>query len=65
MERGVEIVDQWFEQPNVHFLAPGELHWGILRQLMIEGQARGPLLYKGKESQKVIRVLKGKTGDGA
>lgn len=44
MEQGVEIVDQWFEQPNVHFLAPGELHWGILRQLIIEGQARGPLL---------------------
>lgn len=44
LDRAVEVVDQWIEQPNVRMLAPGERHWPILRQMMTEGQARGPLL---------------------
>ena len=38
------IVDEWLEQPNVDVLAPGERHWGILRKLLPEAQARGPLV---------------------
>ncbi len=38
------LVDEWFEQPNVQFLAPGDSHWGILKRMMIDGQARGPLV---------------------
>jgi toxin-antitoxin system PIN domain toxin len=37
------IVDQWLEQPNVRLLAQGDGHWPILRQMMIDGQASGPL----------------------
>jgi uncharacterized protein len=37
----VEIVDRWLEQPNVRLLAPGENHWGLLRQTIVAGQARG------------------------
>ena len=44
LERIIEVVDMWFEQPNVRFLTPGDRHWDLLRQMMTEGQARGPLL---------------------
>jgi toxin-antitoxin system PIN domain toxin len=44
LERAIEVVDLWTEQPNVRMLTPGERHWPILRQMMKEGQARGPLL---------------------
>ena len=39
----VAIVDSWLEQPCVQALAPGELHWGLVRQMLVEGQAAGPL----------------------
>ena len=44
LDRAVEVVDLWMEQPNVRMLTPGERHWLILRQMASEGQARGPLL---------------------
>jgi toxin-antitoxin system PIN domain toxin len=44
LDRAVEVVDQWMEQPNVRMLTPGERHWPLLRQMMTAGQARGPLL---------------------
>lgn len=40
----VDVVDQWLGQPNVRLLGPGEHHWSSLRQMIIEGQARGPLI---------------------
>jgi len=43
-EEAAQLVDGWLKQPNVRVLAPGENHWSVLRQVMIEGQARGPLL---------------------
>jgi toxin-antitoxin system PIN domain toxin len=43
LEEVVRVVDQWLEQPNVKLLAPGDLHWVLLRKLLIAGQARGPL----------------------
>jgi predicted nucleic acid-binding protein len=30
------------EQPNVRLLPAGEQHWSLLRQMLLEGQARGP-----------------------
>ena len=44
VERAIEVVDLWMEQPNVRMLTPGDRHWPILRQMISEGQARGPLL---------------------
>jgi toxin-antitoxin system PIN domain toxin len=44
VEEAVVVVDQWLEQPNVRFLAAGEEHWSLLRRMLIEGQARGPLV---------------------
>jgi uncharacterized protein len=43
-EEAAEIVGQWLEQPNVRLLSPGDQHWSILRQMLVEGQARGPLV---------------------
>lgn len=39
----VSIVDEWLSLPNVAILKPGERHWSILRGLLPESQARGPL----------------------
>ena len=43
-EEAVQLVDQWLDQPNVRLLAPGDQHWSILRQMLMDGQARGPLV---------------------
>lgn len=40
----VEIVDQWVKQPNIRLLGPGENHWSLLRQMIVDGQVRGPLI---------------------
>ncbi len=43
-EEAAQIVDQWLEQPNVRLLPAGDLHWSLLRQMLLDGQARGPLI---------------------
>ena len=40
----VEIVAGWLERPTVALVHPGERHWEILRSLLEEGQAPGPLV---------------------
>ena len=44
LPEAVQIVERWMEQPNVRPLAPGDDHWTFLRQMIIEGQAPGPLI---------------------
>jgi len=44
MEDARKVVDAWCAQPNVRFIGPGEQHWATLRQVMVDGQAKGPLL---------------------
>jgi toxin-antitoxin system PIN domain toxin len=39
------VVKQWMELPQVRMLAPGERHWFLLQQMLIEGQAKGPLIF--------------------
>jgi len=39
-----DIVATWLDQPLVTVLHPGERHWEILRRLLVEGQAPGPLV---------------------
>jgi predicted nucleic acid-binding protein len=34
----------WLEQPNIAVLETTERHWEILRTMIDEGQARGPLV---------------------
>jgi uncharacterized protein len=38
------LVDQWVKQPNVRLLGPGDNHWSFLRQMIVDGQVRGPLI---------------------
>jgi toxin-antitoxin system PIN domain toxin len=40
----VEVVDGWFDQPNVQALTPGDGHWTLFRQMVAGGQASGPLV---------------------
>jgi uncharacterized protein len=44
VEEASAIVAGWLERPSVTLLNPGERHWEILRNLMVKGQARGPLV---------------------
>lgn len=44
VEEAAQVVDEWMEQPNVRVLAPGENHWPLFRQMIVEGQAPGPLI---------------------
>ena len=37
-------MDRWLDQPNLRILAPGEDHWPLFRQMMVEGQAPGALI---------------------
>ena len=38
------MVASWLSQPPVGILEPGDRHWDILRGLVREGQAAGPLI---------------------
>ena len=42
-EAGI-VIDSWLEHPLVVVLTPGDYHWPLLRQMVIEGQAAGPLV---------------------
>jgi toxin-antitoxin system PIN domain toxin len=44
VEQAVEIVEEWLAQPNVRILAPGDEHWSMLKRMMVEGRALGPLV---------------------
>jgi len=41
--KAIQIVDSWLEQPNVRAIGPGEQHWTLFRQMLVEGQASGDL----------------------
>ncbi len=43
-EQAAQVVEAWLDQPNVRLLAPGERHWPLFRQMITEGQARGPMV---------------------
>ena len=43
LEEAVGVVDSWLEQPNIRLLAAGSGHWTLFRQMLVEGQAAGPL----------------------
>jgi len=43
MSGALAIVQRWLDLPHVRLLAPGEQHWSLLRQMLTEGQAKGPM----------------------
>ncbi len=43
-EEAAEVIDGWLAQPRVRIVHPGPRHWEILRRLVVEDQAPGPLV---------------------
>jgi toxin-antitoxin system PIN domain toxin len=43
MKEAIATVEQWLTQPNIRPLSPGERHWPIFQQMLLEGQAHGPM----------------------
>jgi uncharacterized protein len=37
------IVDQWLDIPQVRLLVPGDDHWTLLKNMLVDGDARGKL----------------------
>jgi toxin-antitoxin system PIN domain toxin len=44
IEEAAQLIDSWLNQPNVHLLSPGDDHWILFRQMIVEGQAPGTLI---------------------
>ena len=44
LEEAIEIVDEWFVLPQVRMLVPGDRHWSMLRNTILEGHAAGRLV---------------------
>ncbi|HEY1264964.1 MAG TPA: TA system VapC family ribonuclease toxin [Terriglobales bacterium] len=44
IQEAIEIVNGWQEQPNVRLLSPGENHWAVLQQALLQGRASGVLV---------------------
>ncbi|MGB7133368.1 MAG: TA system VapC family ribonuclease toxin [Candidatus Sulfotelmatobacter sp.] len=40
----VEVVNGWLDQAIVRLLTPGEDHWSLFRQMVLDGQAAGNLV---------------------
>jgi len=43
VEQAAQTVEQWLQLPNVQILTASERHWSVLRSMLVEGQASGPL----------------------
>lgn len=44
LPEAVESVEEWLKQPNVRILVPGDRYWNLLRKMIVDGQASGPLV---------------------
>ena len=55
-ERAIQVVQQWFSQPNIYPLVPGEEHWSLFQQMILEGQAQGPLISDAQLAALTIEV---------
>jgi uncharacterized protein len=44
IEQATSIVELWLTRPIVTVIAPTERHWSILKELLTDGQVKGPLV---------------------
>jgi uncharacterized protein len=44
VEEALQTVEEWLAQPNVQVFTPGEGHWPLLRRIIVEANASGPLV---------------------
>lgn len=42
MQEAVGIVETWLHQPGIRILTPGERHWALLKDLLLQSQVSGP-----------------------
>jgi uncharacterized protein len=40
----VSFIQEWMELPNLRLLSPGVRHWAVFQKVLLEGQARGPMI---------------------
>jgi toxin-antitoxin system PIN domain toxin len=43
VDRAVAVVDEWFQQQAIEIVLPTPRHWPTLREMLISGQAGGPM----------------------
>ncbi len=43
LDRAVAVVDEWLQQQAVELVLPTPRHWTALREMLVSGQAHGPL----------------------
>lgn len=43
LDRALEVVDGWLNQPNVNLVAPSQHHWHNLKKMLLLGNAGGNL----------------------
>jgi hypothetical protein len=44
LDQAVGTVDDWLKEPNVRIMVPGDGYWSVLRRMIVDGQASGPLV---------------------
>jgi len=44
LDLAVGAVDEWLKEPNVRIIVPGDGYWSLLRRMIVDGQASGPLV---------------------
>ncbi len=44
VEQALLAVEEWLREPNVQMLSSGDQHWSVLRRMIVDGQASGPLV---------------------
>ena len=44
LDLAVGVVDEWLKEPHVRIIVPGDGYWPLLRQMIVDGQASGPLV---------------------
>ena len=53
-EETINVVEQWFSQPNIQLISPSDDRWPLFREMIIEGQAQGPLVTDAQTAALVV-----------
>src|SRR5258708_15093528 len=44
LDESTRVVDDWLNSPKVQILSPTQRHWEIFKEVLLDGQATGPLV---------------------
>ena len=44
LPEALDTVQEWLQRPSVRILVPGDGHWPVLRRMILDGGASGPLV---------------------